>query len=484
MELGLVRPIEADARTVYRFRSDPEVQKNSLTFTAPLSFEAFFPRFLATHFTISALSPLFITENGEKVGVIRFNRARGPYGIEISIALAPEARGKGLGRKAIEAAAEWVKSQGFSALLAKIKPFNIASIRAFEAAGFVKTGSDGEEGVYVRALQAPDSRNVFVIAEAGSNWKEADPFEMILRAKAAGADAIKFQVFRSETTYVKEAGKSGYLGQEVTSLFKSLEMPYDLIPKLAKACEKEGIEFMATPFSVADFKAIDPYVKKHKIASYENNHVPLLTLAAHSQKPLFVSTGASTLQEIAWTVEFLRSHHVESLTLMQCTAKYPAPPEAMHLETIGALKETFKCPVGLSDHSLNPFAAPLAAVALGASAIEKHFTLNRTLKGPDHAFAIEPDELKACIQEIRLIEKMRGDSFKHVASCEQELRDFARRGVQALTPIKKGELFKEGENIAILRPGTCLRGAHPSRISELEGKKAPRDYQAGEGLFP
>jgi N-acetylneuraminate synthase len=484
VEFSLVRPIKTDAEVVHRFRSDPEVQKNSLTFTAPLSFEAFFPRFLATHFTIPSLPPLFIVENGVKVGLIRFNRAPGPDGVEISIVIAPEARGKGIGTRAIQEAADWVKSQGFSGIVAKIKPFNTASIRAFEAAGFVRTDSGDEELIFVRPLQAPESRGVFFIAEAGSNWKEADPFEMILRAKAAGADAIKFQVFRSESTYVKEAGKSGYLGQEVTELFKSLEMPYDLIPKLAKACEKEGIEFMATPFSLADFKAIDPYVKRHKIASYENNHVPLLRAAAKSQKPLYVSTGASTLQEVAWTVTFLRSLGVDALTLMQCTACYPAPPEAMHLETIGALKEAFKCPVGLSDHSLNPFAAPLAATALGASAIEKHFTLSRTLKGPDHAFAIEPDELKACIQEIRLIEKMRGDSFKHVAPCEEELRAFARRGLQAMQSIKKGEVFKEGENIAILRPGNCIRGAHPSRMSELEGKKALQDYQAGEGIFP
>lgn len=484
MEFVLARPRLDDAKFVYQLRSDPEVMKNSLTFTSELSFENFYPRFLESHFTIKQLPPLFILEEGEKVGLIRFNRAPGIGGVEISIVLSPKARGKGIGSRAIKEAVEWVGNQGFSAVIAKIKQGNIPSAKAFEKAGFRNGGEVGDLIIMVHPLNPPESRRVFIIAEAGSNWKEADPFEMIVKAKEAGADAIKFQVFRSETTYVEEAGVSGYLGEDVGKLFKSLEMPYEMIPKLSEAAQKAGIEFMATPFSLADFKAIDPWVKRHKIASYENNHLPLLEAVAKTKKPLFVSTGATTLKEVAWTVNTLKALSSGELTLMQCTAKYPAPPQSMNLEALIALRETFACKVGLSDHSLDPKAAPLAAVALGASAIEKHFTLDRTLKGPDHGFAIEPKELAELVHEIRLVEEMRGDSYKQVAEAEKELRAFARRGVQALKLIRKGDLFQEGVNMAILRPGNALRGAPPEQIRALEGKKATRDYKAGEGIFP
>ncbi|MCB1114005.1 MAG: GNAT family N-acetyltransferase [Chlamydiia bacterium] len=483
MQFGLVRPRLEDAKFVYQLRSDPEVQKQSLTFTKDLSFEDFYPKFLKTHFTIKNLPPLFILEEGKPVGVIRFNRAPGIGGVEISIVLAKDARGKGLGKRAIEEATEWVKAQGFSAVIAKIKPENTPSIKAFKAAGFHEGGKVGELLVFVHPLNPPEPRKVFVIAEAGSNWTEADPFEMIFKARAAGADAIKFQVFRAETTYVKEAGVSNYLQEDVEALFKSKEMPYSLIPKLARACEVEGIEFMATPFSLADFHAIDPYVKRHKIASYENNYFALLRAVARTKKPLFVSTGATTLKETAWIVDTLHELGSGELTLMQCTAKYPAPPNSMHLSTIPALKETYGCPVGLSDHSLDPFAAPLGAVALGASAIEKHFTLDRTLKGPDHSFAIEPDELHTLVSQIRALEEMIGDGYKQVVDAEKELRDFARRGIQAIEPIKKGDILTEGGNIAVLRPGNCLRGMPPEYIEELEGKKAPRDFMSGEGII-
>lgn len=483
MDFVVVRPRLEDAEVVYIFRSDPEVLKNSLTFTKNTSFEVFYPRFLATHFTIKALPPLFILMEGEKVGLIRFDRASGIQAVEISIVLRPDSRGKGLAKKAIKEVVDWVRDQGFSVVIAKIKHFNIASINVFEQAGFKKIGEDEGCLLYIHPLAPPESRSVFVIAEAGSNWTAADPFIMIKKAKEAGADAIKFQVFRAETTYVKTAGKSGYLKEEITSLFKSLEMPYEMIPKLAQACYEAGIEFMATPFSVEDFKAIDPYVKRHKIASYENNHLPLLKAAAASKKPLIVSTGASKLKEVRWTVEVLKALGVQDLTLMQCTAKYPAPPEEINLETIPALKETFKCAVGLSDHSLDPFSAPLGAVALGATVLEKHFTLDRNLDGPDHGFAIEPHELKAIVKEIRLLEAMRGYAFKEVTPAEKELRAFARRGIQAIAPIREGEAFQEGVNIAILRPGNQMRGAPPEQMDALKGKIALRNYNVGEGVF-
>lgn len=483
MRFEIVRPHLEDAEEILAWRSDPDVMKNSLTFTKILPLEIFFPSFLATHFTIPALPPLYILEECKRVGLLRFNLAPGQDAVEISIVLCKEARGRGLGKAAIKSAADFVKEQGFTALLAQVKTDNIASLCAFEAAGFRKEGE--AEGFYqlVLPLKAPESRKVFIIAEVGSNWTSADPYELIKKAHEAGADAVKFQVFRAETTYVANAGESGYLKGEINEIFKSLEMPYDMIPKLAEACQKNHIEFMATPFSVADFKALDPFVKRHKIASYENNHLPLLKIAAESGKPLIVSTGATKEKEVRWTYDTLKLYGAEDITLLQCVAKYPAPPEQMNVEVIRGFKEEFRCPVGLSDHTLDPYAAPLAAVALGATVIEKHYTLDRGLPGPDHSFAITPDELKQLVSQIRLVEKMRGTAYKQIEPCENELRAFARRGLQAITSIAKGDIFKEGINVAILRPGTNMRGASPDKMENLEGTVAARSYKLGEGIY-
>jgi len=218
------------------------------------------------------------------------------------------------------------------------------------------------------------------------------------------------------------------------------------------------------------------------LASYEIGHIHLLELAAKSGKPLFMSTGASTEEEIAWAVETFYKLGGKDLTLMQCTACYPAKPSTLHLQAIPWLQERFGVPVGLSDHSRHPTAAPLAATVLGAAAIEKHFTLDNNLPGPDHAFAVTPVELKSLVQAVRMGEELRGYPIKVVDPSEDELRAFAKRGVQAIKPIAFGEKFKEGENIAILRPGKQTRGVHPRHLKDLEGKGAQRPLKAGEGV--
>jgi sialic acid synthase SpsE len=260
-------------------------------------------------------------------------------------------------------------------------------------------------------------------------------------------------------------------------------MPYEMIAELHARCQAANIGFMATPFSKEDFAAVDPFVLRHKIASYELNHPHLLTLAAQSQKPLILSTGASTESEIAWAVQTLREHGCYDLTLLQCTAQYPAIPSSLNLNALVWLKNRFQVKVGLSDHSLDPICAPVSAVALGASVIEKHFTLDRRLPGPDHAFAVMPNELKRLVEAVRLAEQMGGSYMKCVDPSENELRDFARRGLQALRDIAVGETFKEGKNVGILRPGQRQMGIHPKYLVELEGKPAKRSITAGDGIL-
>lgn len=264
-----------------------------------------------------------------------------------------------------------------------------------------------------------NKKHVFIIAEAGSNWKAGMPAEDLARAKAlidvaaeAKADAVKFQTFQAEEVYVSNAGSSDYLSHHgikrpILDIFKKLAMPYSMIPVLAAYCKRRKIEFMSSTFSLQDFKAVDPYVKRHKIASYEITHPHLLVLAAKSRKPLILSTGAATYEDIEWAVRLYKSNNGREISLMQCIAKYPAPIQSLNLRVIPELSKRYGVPVGLSDHSREPVTGPVAAVALGARIIEKHFTLNRGLRGPDHRFALEPPELKAMVRAIRDCEKGR-----------------------------------------------------------------------------
>lgn len=494
------------ALVVLGWRNDPITLQVSLNFTTPRTFEEFYPDFLASYFTLTDLPSAFALWEGKRIAALRFEAAEHPKDFrrrcaEVSLNVAPEWRSKGFGTAILTQVGKWAKSNGYDALLAKIKKSNTVSIHAFEKAGFtfVKQyflGPKDNEMIYeyILELNTLQKEKVFVIAEAGSNWRagshEEDlkrAYALIEAAKEAAADAIKFQVFRRETIYVKNAGAADYLTEsgirdDVFDLFKGIELPYEMIPLLAKRCQELKIQFLASTFSPKDFAIVDPYVTMHKIASYEISYEELIKCAADSKKPLLLSTGASTVQDIDWAVKTFRHFGGQELILMQCTASYPALPASMHLRTLKWLKRRYQVRAGLSDHSLDPFSAPLAAVALGAQFIEKHFTLSRSLPGPDHSFAIEPQELKRMVACIREVEVMLGSSLKKVHKEEEELYSFSRRGIQALQDIHAGEKLIEGKNIAVLRPGKQMRGVHPKHLKEVEGKIAKRFIALGKGI--
>lgn len=338
----------------------------------------------------------------------------------------------------------------------------------------------------------PDS--VFVIAEAGSNWRMGTPdrdrkmaFALIDAAADAGCDAVKFQTYRARSTYVPNAGSSDYLAdagmdESINDLFRDLEMPYELIPHLATHCAERGVEFMSTAFSLDDLAAVDPHVRTHKVASFETSDVLLLGAIARTGKPVVLSTGACTLEDIEIALGVLRAGSAGPVCLLQCTSSYPAPPPSLNLSVIPELASRFGVAVGLSDHSTDPVTAPVAAVALGAAVIEKHFTLHRALPGPDHAFALTPDELAQLVRCVRLAAEMRGRPEKAVGAVEEELRDFARRTIQAIAPIARGDIFEESGNVAALRPGKQRSGVHPRELKALVGRRATRDIEVGDGV--
>ena len=239
---------------------------------------------------------------------------------------------------------------------------------------------------------------------------------------------------------------------------------------------------MSTPFSVDDAKHINSYVELHKIASYEINHVRLIEFLLKTKKPIIFSTGASKYTEIDFAVNLAKENGNDMIALLQCTAKYPAPIESLNLSVISQIKQKYGLPVGLSDHSLEPTLAPILAIGFGATIIEKHFTLDKNLAGPDHRFALEPKELELMVKSIRNADKAKGNGNKVILADEFELRQFATRSLQATRKISKGETLKEGFNFDVLRPGTRSRGIDARFLNEVNGKKAANDIDIGEGI--
>ena len=339
-----------------------------------------------------------------------------------------------------------------------------------------------------------NSSHIFIIAEAGSNWKCGSYEDDLKQAKhlidvafKAGADAVKFQTYKPETVYAKNAGKSDYLkesgiNEDIESIFKIHSMPYEMIPELHNYCKKIGIMFMSSPFSIDDAKEIDPYVQMHKVASFEINHIRLLEFLAKTGKPLILSTGASTFDEIDYAVDLLKKNNCNKIVLLQCTSKYPCPIEKLNLSAISTIKNRYQLPVGFSDHSIDPIIGPCMAVAHGATVIEKHFTLDKTLPGPDHAFALNPEELTKMIQVVRNASKANSSGEKIILNVEEELRRFATRSLQATKNIKKDEILIEGENFDVLRPGNQKRGLDAKFLDTVNGKKAKNDIIIGNGI--
>jgi N-acetylneuraminate synthase len=322
---------------------------------------------------------------------------------------------------------------------------------------------------------------VYVIAEAGSNHDGdlARAHRLVEVAAEAGADAVKFQLFRADRLYPRSAGSSDYLGSSrpIHEIIAALEMPVGWLPELAGDAASRGLHFLVTPFDEVAADAIEPYVPAYKIASYEMTHHPLIAHVARKGKPLIVSTGAATLDEVLEMVEVVRGSGCEELVVNQCSASYPAPLNGLDVRALSTLRRATGALVGFSDHSREPLAGPAAAVALGACIIEKHFTLDNDLPGPDHAYAVEPDELRALVTTIRQVEACLGSAEKAPGPEEQDLRSFARRSVFTTRRIGSGERLGP-DNIAVLRCGKKGYGLHPREYPALIGRRARRDLAA------
>ncbi len=323
----------------------------------------------------------------------------------------------------------------------------------------------------------------YVIAEAGANHNRdlATARRLIDVAAEADADAVKFQTYRGSDLYSSKTPAFQYLGDEAKPAHELLDdicLPREWQPELARHCTDRGIEFLSTPFDDEAVDLLDELdVAAFKVASFELVDLTLLRRIGEKQRPVIVSTGMATLGEIEDALEALREGGANEMCLLQCASLYPAPPHLLNLRTIPAMANAFGVPVGLSDHSAGIHLAP-AAVALGASLVEKHFTLDRGQEGPDHPFAIEPDELSRLVTQIRDVESALGDGVKRGPSPEEaeEMYHNARRSVIAASDIPVGTALTR-EMLTIKRPGF---GIQPKFIDTLVGRRAQVDIEADD----
>lgn len=325
---------------------------------------------------------------------------------------------------------------------------------------------------------------VYIIAEAGVNHNGDIGIakKMVDAAAAAGADAVKFQTFQAQNLVCKSAKKAEYQletteqSETQYQMLKKLELTEEMHRELISYCNAQGIQFLSTPFDVNSVELLERYqIPIMKIPSGEITNYPYLKKIGSTKKKVILSTGMSTLDEVKSAVKVLQDNGTTDIVVLHCNTEYPTPMSDVNLRAMVTLQKGLGLNVGYSDHT-NGIEAAIAAVALGACVIEKHFTLDRTMEGPDHKASLEPGELRAMIAAVRNVERALGDGEKRPSDSEKKNIAIVRKSIVAKRDIAIGETFSE-ENIATKRPGT---GISPMEWENVIGKTATRNYKMDE----
>ncbi len=322
-------------------------------------------------------------------------------------------------------------------------------------------------------------KKVYIIAEAGVNHNGDVELakKLIVKAKEAGADCVKFQTYKTELIVTKTSPKANYQlnvtdpKESQFDMLKKLELGMEAYPELIELCNKIGIDFMSTPYTVQDADFLNSLgVIAFKIASGQLVELPFLKHIAQMGKPIILSTGMGTMQEVKEAVDTIRSNGKGHLTVLQCTTDYPSSIDDANINAMLTMRDVLKVDIGYSDHVENNYAC-YAAVALGAKMIEKHFTLDRTMPGPDHSSSLEIQEFEELVDGIRKIERSLGSPEKNPTPAELKNITGMRRSIVAIETIRKGELVSI-EKIAFKRP---LTGIPPKELDKVVNKKAACD---------
>ncbi len=327
---------------------------------------------------------------------------------------------------------------------------------------------------------------VYIVAEMSANHARSleRAREIIYAAKESGADAIKLQTYTPDTLtidcdnhYFRVNKGTIWSDRKLYDLYKEAYMPWEWHEELKSNAENLGLDFFSTAFDSSSVEFLESLgVPVHKVASFENGDLQLIRKVAQTGKPLIISTGMASMGEIELAVKTARENGATEIALLKCTSAYPSPPEEINLRTIPHMSEAFAVPVGLSDHTLG-IEVSVAAVALGACIIEKHFTLDKKKSTPDSSFSLEPREFKAMVKAIRVVEKALGRVCYDLGEKESACRSF-RRSLFVVKNLKAGDVFSP-ENVRSIRPGY---GLAPKYINEVLGKKAACDIKRGTPL--
>lgn len=322
-----------------------------------------------------------------------------------------------------------------------------------------------------------EEKPCFIIAEAGvnhnGNFRLAK--KLVDAAKEAGADAIKFQTFKSEDLVTETGEMAEYqkknIGKKESQLemLKKLELSYQEFKKLKKYCDKKKIIFLSTPHTENAIDFLDSLVSVYKIASPDLTNLPFLKGIAQKKKPIILATGMASLSEVKEAVRVVKRAGNKKIIILHCTTNYPCPLEEVNLRAMMTLKKEFKLPVGYSDHTLG-IIVPIMAVAMGAQVLEKHLTLDKNLSGPDHKASLNPEELKEMVKSIRETEKVLGNAKKEALKSEEEIKKLIRKSIVAKIDIDKGSIIK-GKMLEIKRPGN---GILPKDLKKIIGKRAKK----------
>lgn len=339
--------------------------------------------------------------------------------------------------------------------------------------------------VNINGRMVGDGNPAYIIAEMSGNHAGSidRALELIHAAKEAGADCVKIQTYTPDTMTIDcsneyfQIEKGTWEGENLYSLYQKAYTPWEWQAQLRDEAAKMGIDFLSTPFDRTSVDFLEELgVRFYKIASFELVDIPLLEYIASRNKPIIMSTGMGTLEEINEAVEAIYSTGNRQLALMKCSSAYPARVEEMNLGTISDLKARFDVPVGLSDHSMGAFSAA-TAVALGANIIEKHFCISRAIKNPDSGFSMEPDEFRDMVNQVREVERAIG-TVTYGVSAQEESNACFRRSLFVVKDIAAGEAFTP-ENVRSIRPAYGLK---PKYYKDVLGRKARRDLRRGTPL--
>jgi len=327
---------------------------------------------------------------------------------------------------------------------------------------------------------------LYIVAEISANHRQnyEEAVKLVQAAKQCGADAVKLQTFtpdtitiRSDREYFRISGGTPWDGRTLYDLYEEAYMPWDWQPKLKTVANGLGLDLFSSPFDGTAVEFLESIrVPAYKVASFEIVDLPLIERMARTGKPLILSTGMATMEEIQEALDAAREAGAKEICLLKCNSAYPAPPDEMNLQTIPDMRKVFGLPVGLSDHTLG-VSAPIAAVALGACVVEKHFTLSRQAGGPDSAFSMEPAEFRGMVDGVRTAEKSLGSPRYEATPAEANSRHF-RRSLFVVSDMKTGDVFTE-QNVRSIRPAD---GLHPRHLKEVLGHIAKQDISAGTPL--